>query len=552
MSSNNQERPTCCGKPMAKDGVAVSGRARWKCSKCKLRTTGSAESNVNSERAALERALAESQGNKTQAAKLLKMTPSTFRRKLESLHIEGFYRKVKKSKRYVITTAQNATPVNEPFLNSLLQYCKFNDAELVVIPVRYKNPTSLWSSSLEYYDWWAPEIKPYLCDSRFDINSNLMVMGDVKIQPTAVNPLSGFESISRDKSAIFGHTKLSLRTVPVVTGSFPKLIATTGAVTLNNYTDTKTGKKGEFHHAYAAQAIEVSGEKFHIRQLNAVHDGSFIDLQYEYTPDGVYYADRCLGIVLGDWHDHMVDPSVVAGTFTNKDSIVNTLDPLEIVWHDALDFYSRNHWHVKNPFINLAKHRAGVDDVRAEVEAMFNRIESLAGGRRSIFPYSNHPDALARWVKDSDWKTDPLNAEMYLETALEMVRSTKMKGHKSETIDPFKYWGERMLKNLDNFKFLGPSDDYDIGGVKVDMHGHLGPNGSRGGSVQAFSKLGVKNVTGHRHGPGIFDGAYGVGTSSVLDAEYVAGPSSWLHTHCPIYANGKRSLINLIGGEWCA
>ena len=92
--------------------------------------------------------------------------------------------------------------------------------------------------------------------------------------------------------------------------------------------------------------------------------------------------------------------------------------------------------------------------------------------------------------------------------------------------------------------------DYDIKGIKVDMHGHLGPNGSRGGTVRTFAKLGVKTITGHSHGPGIMDGAYRVGTSSVYDPEYVAGPSSWLQTHGVIYANGKRSLLNIINGEY--
>jgi hypothetical protein len=545
------DRPTCCDKPM-KVHDHRNGKTRYKCTKCQTTKTAGNEQNQEdkAERAAFERALAESIGNKTQAAKLLKMRSAEFKKKLELYHIEGFYRQPPKSKIYVVTSAQNVTPVHDGFLRSMQQYRDFNDAEIVIIPLRYKNPTSLWGKE-RFNQSWSSELRPYLCDSRFDIGQHLTVMADIKTQPTAVNPLSGFESISRGRSAIFGHTKLALTTVPVVAGSFPKIIATTGAVTLNNYTDTKTGKKGDFHHAYAAQIIEVSGDKFHIRQINATHDGSFIDLNYEYTPDGVYYAPRAAGIVLGDWHDHMTDESVIAATFTNENSIVNTLDPEQIVWHDALDFYSRNHHHEKNPFVKIAKHRGGCENVRDEIEHMFNRIEALAGNRFSVFPYSNHPDALARWIKDADWKLDPINAEFYLETAYEMVKSTRMTGHKSHTIDPFKYWGQKMLNRPEMFKFLGASDGYCIKDIAVDMHGHLGANGSRGGNVKAFSKLAVKNITAHGHGPGINDGAYRVGTSSRLDAEYVAGPSNWLHTHCPIYANGKRSLISIIGGEWC-
>lgn len=35
-----------------------------------------------------------------------------------------------------------------------------------------------------------------------------------------------------------------------------------------------------------------------------------------------------------------------------------------------------------------------------------------------------------------------------------------------------------------------------------------------------------------------------------MDPKKYVGASSWLNTHCLLYANGKRSLINVIDGEW--
>jgi predicted RNA-binding Zn-ribbon protein involved in translation (DUF1610 family) len=58
-----------------------------------------------------------------------------------------FKRKLGGVKRFVITAAQNATPVHGHFLEALKRYCEHNGAELVVIPLRYKNPTSRWTSS---------------------------------------------------------------------------------------------------------------------------------------------------------------------------------------------------------------------------------------------------------------------------------------------------------------------------------------------------------------------------------------------------------------------
>ena len=50
-----------------------------------------------------------------------------------------FKRKLGGVKRLVVTSAQNATPVNKDFLASLEAYCAHNDAELIVIPYRYRH-----------------------------------------------------------------------------------------------------------------------------------------------------------------------------------------------------------------------------------------------------------------------------------------------------------------------------------------------------------------------------------------------------------------------------
>jgi hypothetical protein len=60
-------------------------------------------------------------------------------------------------------------------------------------------------------------------------------------------------------------------------------------------------------------------------------------------------------------------------------------------------------------------------------------------------------------------------------------------------------------------------------------------------------------VIGHSHSPGIEGGCYQTGTSSRLVLEYSAGsPSGWMNTHCVVYANGKRALLNAVKGKWRA
>ncbi len=57
-------------------------------------------------------------------------------------------------------------------------------------------------------------------------------------------------------------------------------------------------------------------------------------------------------------------------------------------------------------------------------------------------------------------------------------------------------------------------------------------------------------VVAHSHGPEIFESVYRVGLSAYTDLDYKSGLDAWLHTHCLVYPDGKRTLVNLIRGNW--
>lgn len=463
-----------------------------------------------------------------------------------------FLKKLPKAGRYVVTSAQNATKVNKPFLASLLAYCAENSAQLVVIPLRYKNPTSLPASQHDH--WWADELSDYLFDGRGDLNENVTILGDIKMQPTASDPLSGMGAISGHRSAIIGHPKIALNTIPAPSHRMPKVIVTTGSITRPNYTKSKAGKKGEFHHSYGATVVEIAGpEVFFIRQINAARDGSFIDMEHEYTKDGVYDAPYAAGLVMGDIHATFIDPKVKAITF-GAGGIIDTMKPKTLVWNDTLDCYSVSHHHKKNPMLRLAKHKSGHNDALGELKKTVGLMEwasqKFPGMRNLVIP-SNHDEALARWIADTDWRDDLANAEFYLETALAMARGAKMGDSRAEIPDPFYYWAERLFSKaaLRKFKFLKRGDSEQIADIEVGYHGDKGPGGSRG-SAQQYRNIGAKSIIGHSHTPRIVDGCYQVGTSSRLLLDYNIGPpQTWLHCHCIIYANGKRSLLIMVGGR---
>ena len=452
--------------------------------------------------------------------------------------------KVKRKARYVITCAQNATPVFKEGLETLRRYCAHNKAELIVVPIRYHNPTSTWTKQDESSDWWASEIEADIVDTRTELNANLVLLADIRIQPTAVRPTSGMETFCGGQSTIIGHPKLEVVTIPTPQNQLAKIIHTTGAITVENYTDSKAGKKGEHHHAFGAVVVEVNGDKFFIRQINMEPDGSFYDLDTGYTPSEVITGIRAEGLVLGDLHERFVDPGVVKATFGNG-GMVDVLQPRVMVFHDVLDFHSQNHHHRKKVFTKIAKHKDGRANVEDEITECAQFIDKhLRDNQRAIFAASNHPDALARWVEETDWREDHENAAFYLETALAMVQSLDY-----GLIDPFVYWMRKKLKRADQCVFPARDESVLVAGIECGMHGDKGANGSRG-AIKGFGRIGVKSVIGHSHTPGFMDGVAQVGTSSLLRLEYNSGPSSWMHCHCAIYPDGKRSLLFIIDGEW--
>lgn len=462
-----------------------------------------------------------------------------------------FRRALGNATRFVITSAQNATPVNEEFLKSLEVYCEHNNAELIVIPIRYKNPTSRWTESQQNAEWWDERVHHYLYNYRKKLCANLVLLGDIKTIPTAESPLTGFDGITHGESGILGHSKLQLKAIPTPSHSMSKIMTTTGSVTLPNYTDSKAGKKGEFHHVFGATVVEAVGKKFHMRQINANKDGSFTDWTEHYAPHGVVPAGPALGLVMGDTHYRFIDPKVKEATF-GPGGIADELNPRHLIWHDLLDGYSRNPHHNGNPFIELAKRYQGrnMHDVAAEVEETILFLQSMTAGRTSVVVPSNHDDFLRRWIIDTDWRQDPENARFYLETALAMVNSVKMGSGGSEYINPFTYW-INQLAGKDDIICLDMDESFTLADIECGFHGHRGPNGARG-TINNLSKLGVKVISGHGHSPGIENGHYRTGTSTHLRLEYTEGPSSWLNTHCIVYATGKRSLINIIDGEYKA
>jgi hypothetical protein len=453
---------------------------------------------------------------------------------------------------FLITAAQNATPLHKEFWDILRTIAEHRKAQLLVVPLRYKNPTSTWLGSQKNADFWdIPE--QYRQNVRKVINPNLTLLADVKTQPTAKDPLTGFDAMSMASSGIIGHTKLQMRCIPTPSNRMAKILTTTGACTVQNYSDTKAGKIGEFHHSLSALIVELDGPRFHLRQLHyhaaskSVTDG-VRGLTYKHQGQrelgptvSIGKAPRPLGLISGDTHVDFQDPTVNQAT----EQLLDELDPEYDVEHDLLDAYSCNPHHLGNPFNAIAKRLVGADNVKAEVDRAIEFVRRRAKSRKVLIVGSNHDNMLLRWIMRADWKSEPHNALFYLDTARAIAADCRITERGTEFPDPFVYWIQQA--KIKNVLFAGES--FTVGGVELAMHGDKGPNGARG-SIRNLRRIGVKSVIGHTHSPGIDEGCYQTGTSTRLRLEYNHGASGWLNAHCLLQWDSKRQIVIIVDGHY--
>lgn len=451
-----------------------------------------------------------------------------------------------KSRRYVVTYAQNATPVDARFWATLQVYCKVNDAQLIIIPGRYTNPTSLWSQNMAHEEWWDPAVDEYLCNGRLALGANLTVFGDVSISPTARKPLNGFEAEARSSSAIFGHPRMHFKT-EATSHRLPRAFASTGACTRPNYSKARAGKAAEMHHKIGALVVERGEKLFHIRQMTARPDGTFTDLAFRYTPEGAVPAPRALALVCGDIHVAKEDPLVQRATFEGPRSIARTLQPERILYHDVDDFDTRNHHSINSLRDRLDRalgHRN--DSVEQEQHDVVSFLDRSPENAQVIVVRSNHDEAFDRWLDTADPDTDPLNARFFHEMKYKVLAHHEKTGKWMPALELF-----YREHGAGRARFLARDELLKIGGWVCNFHGDEGLNGARG-TPDTFARLGINTITGHRHSPSITDCNTTVGVSGLLNMRYNGLPSSWLQTHAVIYGDTERSLISIIDGEWRA
>jgi len=468
-----------------------------------------------------------------------------------------------KVKRYILTCVQNNTHLHEGLWTNLQTLAAHDDAQIMVSRYTYNKESygekAIKPGSGKASDhqelWYDPRIEDYVYDKSAELAPGLVWCGEVNILPTAVRPLSGFESYTGRASGIFPHPKLALDSIASGKHEPTKFNYTTGTLTQRNYIQKKAGQKADFHHCYGALLVEVDHEgSWWVRQLNADSDGTIYNLDMRIERGMISTGHRVKAVNPGDIHAGFTDP-VVKQVIWGKSGVMDRLKPEYQFAHDLLDFHSRNHHEARDPHKRFERFVKKQDNVAVEVDgvrALLNEIERP--DCQTVVVDSNHDNALTRWLKDADARHDPINAIFYHEAQLALYRSiAALNTDKFHLLE----WACRRAA-LDNdavhrARFLREDESFIIcrdqhGGIECGMHGHLGPNGARGGAA-AFAKMGRKANVGHTHSTSIHDGVYTAGTSSLLDMGYNRGPSSWSHSFIVTYQNGKRCICTIWRGK---
>lgn len=461
---------------------------------------------------------------------------------LSDKYLRRIAQEIRSHKRFVITTAVGGQPLHDGFMAAIKNYCKKNEAKLLVLPSH--DPAHNLDNEIEWH--FDPElIDESIVFEETKLNSNLFI-SEIRVTAKQINPVTGLSEISQNKgSFVFGSPKQSLEFDAVSANKLPHARMSTGACTLPNYKTTRgnslrTSYLATFQHVIGAIIVEVKDDNiYHFRQVQAAKDGSFCDLGWEYSASNI--VRKVPKLVMGDYHAGEHDDTAVGAWI----KMIDEMRIEQVFFHDMFNGVSVNPHEEDDIILKSERAALGLNSIETELRITSNEFDRILS-RRSITSgiviKSNHDDFIDRWLRKGKFAKDPINFKFGCRLAYEVIGTKK----------DFFNEGLKLVgapKHYDKLKWLSVDEDYVVGGINLGAHGDKGPNGSKGG-IRGMAKSYPKCVVGHSHTPGIFKGAFQVGTTSKLRLGYNKGPSSWVHCSCLVYDNGQRQLINSIGGQW--
>lgn len=438
-----------------------------------------------------------------------------------------------RQRRYVVTGAQyNAVPY-EPFLQSLERYCSQTKAELLIVPCP--------GVSVDEANIHESLQRHTVISKDYSLHRHLQIR-QFNISSHQINPLTGLRRfIQYNKSAIVSSPKQFMEIAPTGNKGLPKVIMSTGVVTMPHYRDSRLGHVAHNDHTYGAIVVETNNDTFHYRAIRSKRNGEFTDMGVTYSAKTQNKAIT-KALVLGDIHIGQTDKPALNAS----NAFIQRFKPEAVVIHDLFDGYSISHHHV-DKIIRKSKmwtERVKGPSLATELQECREYLDTLLklGSHHIYVVKSNHDEHLNRYLEEGRFGSDHQN--LYV--------SSKIAAAYIEGKDPLEY-AMNLIKPLpaSRVTFLARDDDLQIKGYQLANHGDLGPNGSKASMANVEYSSG-KSIVGHAHSPSILREVYRVGTLTSLQLDYNRGPSSWLNTNAVIWGDGSVQLINIINGKYKA
>ena len=507
-------RPKCsaCDVPMWHEGLAVSGKDRWKCPACKTRTTRPDDISKGYDEALAERNCSE----------------------LKAKIRAG-------CKKFIITSLTNNSTKHGKGIESLLAYANSLKAPFLIIPNHYKNKDKFTKSN-KLSKKFSAGLEQYFIDQNIYIGGGIEIRGDISIEAPAVHPLQGKGAIGGARTTIYGHPQLAMQPVGTPGGMLPKRMWATGSINRAEYSRSDRGAKAHFHHVIGALIVEVAGNNAFIRPLIIDSKGGFYDLDRRVDGDKITKGHKWLAMVTGDEHEIFMAKNVRKVTY-GKGGLAEKFKPKYIVRHDIIDGYAGSHHHEKMPLVQFKKHHTGMNNYRTELDRVVKHLnESTPKGCQNLIVESNHHYHIDQWLSRVDANKDHVNALLICELQA-MVRESVLSGGTGQALPLYV-----MPRVNVPTEFLSINAPRMIKEYDVAQHSHVGVNGSRG-SAKGFTNTVYKKIVGHGHGACIDKGVIQAGTSTGR-LEYEKGYGTHSNTHAGLYPNGKPFLIDIIGNRY--
>jgi hypothetical protein len=473
-----------------------------------------------------------------------------------------------RGKTYIITTAQRGANPNENFLNGLETLRKERDGNLWIMPTNGRQTTSKRGEDRDEEDKIQNSIRDWAMNHEkteiiFDDEMSEVGMAEKRklnqslyavnypVKAQQMIPLTSWDRhVKVDKSAIIASPKMMMSPEPNSKQSLPKILMSTGAMTMPSYKNNNWGTHAYLDHDFAAVLVEVVDDhRYHFRQLAANNKGVFYDLGKRYDGITAPKKENIELMVLGDLHSGETDPEVLKATL----KMMREFNPGYVVIHDLFSGLSVNPHEQENEIKRARAANEGYDLLGKELYRcgeMLSRLKkNLPTGSEIVIVRSNHDTFLDRYLQKADFrKSNGKNLSLLYKLSADLIENPieELAG------GALKLGIQRTYGNIEGVRFLRRDEDFKKRGWQFAVHGDQGPGGSKNMGIRTQARVYGKSVTGHSHHPGIFRDAWKVGTSSKLDLGYNEGASNWMHTHLLFYSNGQAQLVNIMDGKYHA